>query len=120
MPYEYYATVTNVVDGDTSDVLIDVGFSLTMKARIRFLGINCPEVHGPTKEAGLAAAAYSRSKLLGQKIVIQTQKEDNFDRWLGRIYLNGVDFCLELVTLGYAVPFMVPKTATSITLFPRY
>ena len=41
--YCYRATVLRVVDGDTIDVMLDLGFSVSLKERIRFYGINAPE-----------------------------------------------------------------------------
>ena len=110
--YEYAATVTNVVDGDTVDAELELGFYATIKLRFRLLGVNCPEVHGPSRPKGLEAAAYTRSQLLGKAVVIRTRKADDFGRWLGAITLDGADFNARLVELGYAVPYMVDKTAS--------
>ena len=41
--YEYNATVTHVVDGDTMDVTLDLGFDILYNNRIRLVGINTPE-----------------------------------------------------------------------------
>ena len=54
--YHYKAKVDRVVDGDTIDVTLDLGFDLHMQARIRFVGINAPETRTRDlveKEAGL-------------------------------------------------------------------
>ena len=56
--YEYHAEVLRVVDGDTVDVLIDVGFSTFKKERVRLHGINTPECRTrdlEEKKKGLAA-----------------------------------------------------------------
>ncbi len=45
--YEYGATLSRVVDGDTVDIAIDLGFSITTKQRVRLLGINAPEHNTP-------------------------------------------------------------------------
>ena len=58
--YEYDAKVLRVVDGDTVDALIDIGFSVWVKKRIRLHGINAPESRTRDlieKKAGLAAKA---------------------------------------------------------------
>lgn len=119
--HEYNATVINVVDGDTVDCLvtveIDVGFgvSATFRTphRVRLGGVNCPEVHGPSKEAGLAAAAYTREHLLGKGVTLRPIKSedgefhaDSFGRWLARVDLDGSDFCERLIATGHAVQFM--------------
>jgi micrococcal nuclease len=58
--YEYKAVVNRVVDGDTIDVTIDLGFSVWKKMRVRMEGINTPESRTRDKEEkkrGLAAKA---------------------------------------------------------------
>jgi micrococcal nuclease len=107
--YEYSGKVINVIDGDTVDISVDVGYYITTTHRFRLLGVNCPEVHGETKAAGLEAAAYTRATLLGQTVRIRTAKSDSFGRWLAQIYLGDVDFNRSLIDRGFAVPYMVGK-----------
>lgn len=107
--YEYMGKVTNVVDGDTVDIDVDLGFHMRSLQRFRLIGINCPEVHGATRTEGLAASAYVRTTLLGQLVRIRTEKSDDFGRWLARVYLGQVDFNQSLIDGGFAVPYMVAK-----------
>jgi micrococcal nuclease len=109
--YEYQGKVINIVDGDTVDIQVDVGYFITTTHRFRLLGVNCPEVHGETKAAGLEAAAYTRATLLGQTVRIRTAKSDSFGRWLAQVFLGDVDFNQSLVDRGLAVPYMVGKVA---------
>jgi micrococcal nuclease len=109
--YEYDAKVINVVDGDTVDCVISLGFYLTATHRLRLLGVNCPEVHGPTRAEGLKAAEYTRATLLGQTVRIRTAKSDSFGRWLCQVFVDGLDFNQSLIDRGLAVPFMVGKVA---------
>ncbi len=44
--YNYNAKITNVVDGDTFDFEIDLGFGITYKNRLRLYGVDTPEVRG--------------------------------------------------------------------------
>lgn len=119
--HEYRGIVTRVVDGDTIDCLIsttvDAGFGVTAtfatSHRIRLAGINCPEVHGPDKDRGLVAAAFTHEHLLGKEVQLVASrtddgdfKADSFGRWLARVYLGGVDFNQQLIDAGHAVPFM--------------
>ena len=60
--YEYSANVLRVVDGDTIDVMVDLGMHIHVKERIRLLGVNTPETYGVSKDseeyrAGKAAQA---------------------------------------------------------------
>tara|TARA_R110002110_G_scaffold211268_1_gene423928 strand:+ start:389 stop:730 length:342 start_codon:yes stop_codon:yes gene_type:complete len=48
--YKYYITVTRVIDGDTVDAMVDLGFDIWIKKRIRFLGIDAPEVRTRSAE----------------------------------------------------------------------
>ena len=60
MAYEYHAKVNRVVDGDTIDVTIDLGFHTHIKTRVRMEGMNAPESRTRNleeKERGLAAKA---------------------------------------------------------------
>jgi micrococcal nuclease len=109
--YEYSGKVINVVDGDTIDILVDVGYYITTTHRFRLLGVNCLEVHGDTKAAGLDAAAYTRDTLLGQTVRIRTAKSDSFGRWLCQVFLGDVDFNQSLIDRGLAVPYMVGRFA---------
>jgi micrococcal nuclease len=54
-PYKYFATVDRVVDGDTVDLAIDVGMSITFKTRCRLFGIDAWETRGPERSKGLLA-----------------------------------------------------------------
>lgn len=109
--YEYDAKVINVVDGDTIDCVVSLPFYLTATHRFRLLGLNCPEVHGPTKAEGLKAAEYTRATLLGKVVRLRSAKSDDFGRWLAQIYLGDVDFNADLIAKGFAVPYMVGKVA---------
>ncbi len=51
MTYEYKAKLIKVVDGDTLDVQIDLGFNIFQNIRVRLLGVNTPETYGVKKES---------------------------------------------------------------------
>lgn len=51
--FRYIGTITKVVDGDTVDAVIDLGFTISVRERFRLLGINAPEIHGPETPEGL-------------------------------------------------------------------
>ena len=71
--YTYRATVVKVIDGDTIDVDIDVGFHTTLRKRLRFLGIDTWEVRGEEKEKGLIAKARLQEVLdQAETIYVQT------------------------------------------------
>ena len=92
--YEYHAVVDRVVDGDTIDVIIDLGFHTHIKTRVRLEGINAPESRTrdlEEKERGLAAKARLIEKLEeeGNYFKLISHGVGKFGRCLGEIYLNG-------------------------------
>lgn len=107
----YRAEVVNVVDGDTIDVDIDLGFYTWIKnQRIRLVGIDAPEPRGETREKGKESGTYLRKLIDGKSIIIRTVKgpddadrDDSFGRWLGIIYLDGEDINQTMIDAGQAV-----------------
>lgn len=106
MLFNYKAKVTNVVDGDTVDAIISLGFYLTATLRLRLLGVNTPEMHGPTKEAGKIAKDFVKTMLLDKEVLIHTEKGDSFGRWLAIIYIGDVCFNDLLIKEGYAISYL--------------
>jgi micrococcal nuclease len=117
--YEYKATINRVVDGDTVDVDIDLGFGVWLKdERVRIMGIDTPESRTrdkTEKKFGLAAKARLKS-LLGKTAVLKTRvakdgedMKGKFGRILGdfEVYYAAEDrYCLAgeiLIKEGYAV-----------------
>lgn len=104
--YEYAARLLKVVDGDTVDLVTDLGFHIHITQRIRLLGINCPE-HGTP--AGDDATAYTAAWFAqhGPDVTLHTQldRTEKFGRVLGSIYAGGRSLNEDLVTDGHAVPY---------------
>ncbi len=68
--YVYKATVTKVVDGDTVDLLVDCGFNIIRKERIRFYGVDAWETRGEERERGLQAKRFVQDLfLLGLRLL---------------------------------------------------
>lgn len=95
--YEYKASVKRVVDGDTIDMVVDMGFYMTATLRFRVLGINTPELRrGTPAEKAKGREAKDRVWDLCEEarihkgdysIVIRTEKADSFGRWLAEVWL---------------------------------
>lgn len=88
--YEYKAKVTNVYDGDTITIDIDLGMHAWMKdEKIRLYGINTPEIRGSEREQGLKSRDYLRDLILDKEIILQTikDKKEKHGRYLGVIWL---------------------------------
>lgn len=112
--YTYKARLDRVVDGDTVDVVIDLGFDIFHKCRCRLYGINTPESRTKDlqeKERGLAAKAYVVDWFNWNKdCYIQTQKDGKgkYGRILAKIYADEeMTVCLneQLIDSGHAVEY---------------
>ena len=84
--YSYKATVTNVVDGDTVDLSIDLGFDIWHNIRVRLIGIDTPE---KWHDYGKVVKEYVKALLEGKEVTIKTEKADKYGRYLVEIYLPG-------------------------------
>jgi len=110
--YEYFVReVKNVVDGDTIDVIIDLGFDILFSSRVRLAGIDTPESRTTDKvekALGLEAKEYLKKHLKDAKtIVIRTEKmnsSEKYGRILGWVYVNGESESLnnKMINDGYA------------------
>jgi micrococcal nuclease len=110
--YEYHVRkVTKVVDGDTIDVDIDLGFDISFSSRVRLAGIDTPESR-TTDKAEKALGLEVKKKLTdlianAKDIVIRTEKMDSSEKYgriLGWLYLDGESLSVNeaLVAGGYA------------------
>ena len=109
--YEYKATVIKVIDGDTVDVDLDLGFDVMLKKeRVRIMGIDTPESRTRDKEEkkfGLASKARLK-ELLGKDTVLVCQKYDakgKFGRILGDFKTDSGLAGKRLIEEGHAVPY---------------
>lgn len=109
--YEYKAKVIRVVDGDTIDADVHLGFYMTARIRFRLAGIDTMEIHSrDAAERSLASQAKARVQLLveGKDVLLLTTKTDKYGRWLARVILaDGTDLNQLLITENLAVPYMV-------------
>ena len=113
--YKYKAKLVRVVDGDTADVMIDLGFNVWTKQRLRFKGVDTWEKRTrdkEEKELGLDATNWMKDKLDGaikgeDELVIRTELKGGmgkYGRLLGWIYIGDSDLSLneQMITEGYA------------------
>lgn len=107
--YRYKAEVVRVVDGDTFEARIDVGFKIKVESSMRILGMNASERKGSTKEAGEVAKDALTRLLAAGPIRLRTEKPDSFGRALADVwFLNGLgeweSVAEFMIRHGYAVP----------------
>ena len=117
--YNYNAICTRVVDGDTVDAMIDLGFGVHVKKRIRLAGINAPESRTRDKQEkilGLAAKDRLIAIMEGadNKFELESQELGKYGRVLGKLHIDKLDgkdlitkTCVNdcLVKEGYATEY---------------
>jgi micrococcal nuclease len=97
-----YAEIVNVVDGDTVDIVVDLGFSVKVKQRFRLIRIDTPE-RGQT---GFNEAKNFLTQYLNVPVVLAVTKLDKYGRYLVEITYNGVNLNDALLNAGLAVPYV--------------
>ena len=110
--YEYkIEQITKIVDGDTIDVIIDLGFDIFHSARVRLYGIDTPESRTRDREEkryGLRAKEYLTHCLdVDKDIILRTHKEEKgkFGRILGEIIIDDVNINTLMIENHHAVPY---------------
>jgi micrococcal nuclease len=98
--HQYKATIYNVVDGDTVDVNVDLGFKIFTKQRLRIIGIDTPERGQP---GYTEAVTFAKETLLNKEIKLTTFKVSKWGYYLASIELeNNVDFGELIIQKGLA------------------
>lgn len=107
--YTYKAKIINIVDGDTIDVMVDLGFDIHHEVRLRLNGIDTPEIRTKDlqeKELGLKAKQFIQDLCEKYKYecIVKTikDKKGKFGRYLGDIYFEDESLSLLLIAEGYA------------------
>lgn len=109
-PYIYRVKqVLRVVDGDTIDVDIDLGFDISLTKRVRLSGVDTPESRTTDlkeKALGLEVKDWLKKNLDGKKdILIKTELPDSTEKYgriLGRLYVDDVCLNDRMISEGYA------------------
>jgi micrococcal nuclease len=112
--FEYYVKKVNkIVDGDTIDVDIDLGFDISFSSRVRLAGIDTPEsrtTDKAEKALGLEAKAFLKHEIESAKsVVIKTEKMDSSEKYgriLGWLFVDDVNLNLAMIDQGYAWGYM--------------
>ena len=114
--FEYYVKKVNkIVDGDTIDVDIDLGFSISFSSRVRLAGIDTPESRTTDKmekALGIESKNYLKKAIDESKtVVIKTEKMDSSEKYgriLGWVFLDGSEVSInqKMIDDGYAWGYM--------------
>ena len=108
--YEYKVkSVERVIDGDTVDVILDLGFGLFKKERVRVAGIDTPEKRTRDKrekKLGYDATHYAELWFGAEyDIVVKTEKDGKYGRMLGWFWRGDQCFNHKIIDDGYALPY---------------
>ena len=114
--YTYKCKVKKVVDGDTLDVILDLGFNIYHSCRVRMAGIDTPESRTRDKEEkarGMLAKKFllawvEDNDTESKKIVIKTYKEKSkgkFGRVIAEVWINDVNVNEDMIKSHHAVPY---------------
>ncbi len=111
-PYLFNCTVVKIIDGDTIDVDVDLGFGCWIRGsagRIRLFGIDCEESRTrdlEEKKFGLLAKAFVQKFLpVGSKAILKTHEKGKYGRYLGDFQVDGKWLCAELLANYCAVEY---------------
>jgi len=110
-PFIYKAKVLRVVDGDTCDVMLDLGFNFFQKGRVRLVGIDTPESRTRDKvekKYGLLSKQYLKDWVAKYPhILVESSAKGKFGRILGNLYDPTKTECFNEIVIRdhYAVPY---------------
>ena len=114
-PYIYrIKQILKVVDGDTIDASIDLGFDISLEKRIRLAGIDTPESRTTNlkeKSLGLESKEWLKKALEGANdILIKTELPDSTEKYgriIGHLFINGQETSLntQMIDAGYALAY---------------
>jgi len=104
--YKYKAFVTRVVDGDTFDAIVDLGYNINTKQRFRIKDIDTPETWRPSsereKEHGELATKFTADAIENTNVILTSIKIASYGRYEANVELNdGSDLCVLLKENGF-------------------
>ena len=86
--YIYKAHIDRVIDGDTFDVTVNLGFRITTYQRLRLVGVDTPETRGPERPEGLKVKQYVKDLIEGRDLSIETFKVGKYGSYICQVYLE--------------------------------
>lgn len=108
--YKYKATVIRVVDGDTLEADIRLGFDVTKRETVRFAEIDAYETRlgknttEEEKELGLKGKEFLKSLLEGKEVILETFKDKGkYGRYIAKVYFNEQNINELMIKEGYAI-----------------
>ena len=107
-PYIYVCEIVKVVDGDTIDCAVSLGFDVSVRQRIRLYGVDAPESRTrdlETKRYGKASKKFVKDFLSSDHILLKTREKGKYGRYLGDFCVADKWLCDEMIKAHHAVPY---------------
>lgn len=99
IPHIYRATIWRVVDGNTVDALIDLGFHITTTRRLRLVN-----TYAPDGDSNSVAAMFLAERIEGKDVIVETDRGDAFDDWRVSIFYQDQNINKLMWSEGLAQP----------------
>ena len=107
-PYIYICEIVKVVDGDTIDCAVSLGFDVSVRQRIRLYGVDAPESRTrdlEQKKYGKASKRFVKDFLNSDYILLKTREKGKYGRYLGDFCVADKWLCDEMIKAHHAVPY---------------
>ena len=100
--YKYKGIITKIVDGDSFDIEVDLGFYVKVRAKFRLAGYQAPEMKKKTLEMGRIAKAKLEELIpVGSEVVFNSEKMGKWKRWIAHVHWKDTTLSKYLIELGY-------------------
>lgn len=111
-PYQYWGKLVKIIDGDTYELEVALGFNITVHERFRLLGVNTPEIHGvkinsAEYKRGMKTMEYINTILHVNdwvEIKVYYNKKEKYGRWLCDMYVGQLHINASLLEKELAEP----------------
>lgn len=100
--HEYEAQVVNVVDGDTIDVVVDLGFKILTAQRLRLSRVDTPERGQASFDE---AKQFVKTLIENKRVVVKTHKVSKWGYYLADVSIDGKDVSDSLIASGLGKPY---------------
>ena len=104
----YRFVVSRVVNGDTVEGIVDLGFGISSKQRFRLDGVVAPSLRSEdpaTRERAKASKMWLQYRLIKQQVIVKIRETPKFGHYLATLFIEGSDVNQELFTSGHVVKF---------------
>jgi micrococcal nuclease len=103
--YTYNAKVLRIIDGDTYEVEVDLGFRMATRLPLRLAHVDTPERHTVPGRTVIAQVHALLDPLPSSVVVVTHKSADKYGRYLADVLIDGIDLATTLVNEGHAVPY---------------